>query len=114
MFRQFFSRSSKKARALPPAPAARWRGVVLGAAVLLAALGYVALINAVATKGYKIKKLEQQFNELKEVNKKLEITSASLQSLAVIEAGLDKNVFVAVEKLEYLAAIPPEAGVAIK
>jgi len=92
----------------------RWLGLAALGSVLVWGVIYLVIINAVATKGFEIKNLEQQLASVKEENKKLEVRSTELQSLDSIEQGLDKSKFVSVQKIEYLATLPPDVGVALK
>lgn len=54
---------------------------------LLALFGlfYLLLVNSLSTKGYEIKKLEKRIVELSEVQKRLGLESAALQSVQQIE-----------------------------
>jgi len=92
----------------------RWLGVaVLGLVVMASAL-YLVTTNAVATKGYEIKELQSDLNTLRQESGKLEVEATKLQSLGIIEQMVPSNSFVAVEKIEYLAAALPPGGVAVK
>lgn len=114
MFASLFKGRRKMCKALPCSRLPRWLGLTVLIMVLVTGLSYVVTVNAVATQGYQIKTLQKQLTNLKEVNKKMGVASANLQSLKTIADSLPKDEFITVERLEYLAANPAEVGVAIK
>ncbi|MFA4819300.1 MAG: hypothetical protein WC621_05690 [Patescibacteria group bacterium] len=114
MFNWFTHRNTKTRPLVKKTQVSRALGVTCVVAVIALALGYVVTVNGVATTGYQIRKLQRQLTELHNDNKKMEVVSATLQSLKAIEGSLDKSQFVAVDRLEYLAATPIEVGVAVK
>ncbi len=114
MFAGLFKRHHKMCKALPCSRLPRWLGLTVLIMILITGLSYVMTVNAVATQGYQIKTLQGQLADLKEVNKKMEVASANLQSLKTIADDLPKDGFITVERLEYLAANPAEVGVAVK
>ena len=92
----------------------RGLGLVLTLAVVSSALVYLSLMSALATKGFTIKTLQNELRSTKELTQKLDVKSSELQSLPILEANIKTDGFVSVEKIEYLAAIPPEVGMAVK
>ncbi len=82
--------------------------------LLVAGVGvYITLTNTLATKGYEIKELEKQVAAAKFTARQLEAEAAARQTYKTLdESGIPEG-FVAVEKVEYLAATPL-AGVAVK
>lgn len=74
---------------------------------------YIALTNGVATQGYKIEKLANSIEELKITKQKLEAQAAELQSVKTLENGDIPEGYIAVQRVEYLAATP-QVGVAVK
>lgn len=75
---------------------------------------YLITTNVVATKGYEIQGLKTQLEKLRQDSQKLEVEVTRLQALANIEQALPSNTFVAVEKIEYLQAVLPGDGVAVR
>ncbi|MBU1039344.1 hypothetical protein KKC17_03955 [Patescibacteria group bacterium] len=106
--KNFFNQNSRR-----PEPQ-RWFGLFLAVTLVFSGLVYLVLTNSVATKGYEIKGLEYKLSTIKESYKKLEIKGTELQSLSAIKEGLAQADYVNVEKIEYLATLPPDIGVAIK
>lgn len=74
---------------------------------------YIALTNSLATKGYEIKELEQQVADSKFTARQLEAEVAARQTYKTLDESEIPDGFVAVERVEYLAATPL-AGVAVK
>lgn len=64
-----------------------WNIWLLGFLAVLGA-AYLLEVNSLSTKGYEIKKLEKQTVALKEVEKRLELESAALQSIQQVEASV--------------------------
>jgi cell division protein FtsL len=58
---------------------------LVAALVCLLGVFYIFEVNNMATKGYEIKSLENQINDLKKDNEKLKIQSAELKSMYNIE-----------------------------
>jgi|GEM_PF-1739055 predicted transcriptional regulator len=92
----------------------KWFGLTLLIAVVVLVGTYLVTTNAVATKGYEIKGLKVQLEKLQQDSEKLDAEVSRLQSLGNIEQDLPTNTFVAVERIEYLAAVLPGAGVAVR
>ena len=74
----------------------------LGACVLGTALSYLIQTNAIATKGYEIKELEQKLQSLQKVKKELESKSLELQSMTLIASKVEKLNLVKISKAKYL------------
>jgi hypothetical protein len=66
---------------------------------------YVLQTNAGTAKGYKIRTLKNQFNELNEINKNFQIVVSNLKSINFLQSKTDglKMVQVQVQGIEYLA-----------
>lgn len=94
-------------------PIRRWLSLFMIATLVVALGGYIALTNAVATKGYEIKDLEQTLAELKVITRELEASAAAKQFSVSVEQSALPAGFVAVERVEYLASTP-QVGVAVK
>ena len=92
----------------------RWFGLTLLMAIVVLTGTYLVTTNAVATKGYEIKGLKVQLEKLQQDSEKLGSEVSRLQSLGNVEQDLPGNTFVAVERIEYLAAVLPGAGVAVR
>lgn len=73
---------------------------------LLGLLGiiYLMQVNSSSTKGYEIKSLERQLTDLKEVNKRLEIETASLKSIQNIEGQVKTLNLVPSGKVYYVGS----------
>ena len=56
------------------------------AGLFIAGVLYLLQVNALATRGYEIKKLEKRILELKEANRRLELESTALKSIETIES----------------------------
>lgn len=76
--------------------------IILICLIILAGFLYLFAINRSSTTGFAIKGLENQIEELKYVNKKLDLYSTEMQSLSRIEQDCQKMNMVAVTKVEYL------------
>lgn len=97
-------------------PSKRCQFFGLGLLALLVLMGtfYVVSINSLSTKGYEIKKLRADLENVKQSSHKLELEANNLQSLKTIESGLDQSSFVAVQRIEYLSDVGTSVGVAVK
>ena len=91
----------------------RWLSLVVLGCLVLGVAGYLALTNSLATKGYTIKELQQTLEEMKVTTQRLEAQAAELQSFKTLDDAAIPEGFVAVERVEYLAATP-QVGVAVK
>lgn len=78
---------------------------ILGAA-------YFWQINSVATRGFKIRDLENNIQTLKEINQNLELQAAGQQTLEQVNERIKQLNMVAPESVDYLR--PTGAGVAYK
>lgn len=74
---------------------------------------YIMLTNSLATQGYVISDLQKKAAETSLTAQRLEMQAADLQSIRKLEQGVLPEGYVAVERVEYLAAIP-QVGVAVK
>ncbi len=73
---------------------------------ILFGVGYLVLMNGLATKGYQIKDLEQHIAVLQDENSDLKVQTLSLQSLDSVKQKVDKLGLVAVTNVEYLSPTP--------
>jgi cell division protein FtsL len=82
------------------------KGIFIFLFVVTVFCGFVYLwqINSLATKGYKIKDLEEKVSQIKDQNKKLELEVTELRSSARIAEKLKELNLVEVAKIEYLTA----------
>jgi len=80
------------------------RGIFIFLFTITALCGLIYLwqINGLATKGYKIKDLEEKVSQIKDQNKKLELEVTELRSSARIAAKLKELNLVEVARVEYL------------
>ncbi len=78
--------------------------ILLFTVTALCGLIYLWQINGLATKGYKIKDLEERVSQIKNQNKKLELEVTELRSSARIAEKLKELNLVEVAKIEYLTA----------
>lgn len=65
-------------------PKLNWGSWIMVALFVLGIL-YLLQVNALATRGYEIKKLEKRTLELKEANGRLELEATALKSIETIE-----------------------------
>ncbi len=74
--------------------------------ILISVVGllYLVQINALATKGYKIKELEERVSDLRDKNKGLELQITELRSSERISREVENLEMVAVSRVEYLRA----------
>lgn len=63
---------------------------------------YVIQVNNLATSGFEVRKLENQITQLKEENKKLELTVIELQSISNVRTKIEKLNFVEVDNMKYI------------
>ncbi len=71
-------------------------------AIVLFGLVYMFEINTLGTKGYEIRKLEQQVREIQNDQKNLQIEASSLQSIDLIQEQATKLNFVPSTNVTYL------------
>lgn len=86
--------------------------ILLVAVIVVAGFSYIFYVNQTATGGFEIKGFETRITELQEANKKLELQTAEMQSLATIEDGIKDLQMVASTKIQYLPAVA--AAVAVR
>lgn len=99
----FFRRLLGRSIALP---------VLLLGILIFTGFAYIFYINQTATGSFDIKALESKITQLQEVNKRLELQTADMQSLSAVEAGIQDLQMVAVSQVQYLPAVG--AAVAVK
>ncbi|MFA6322626.1 MAG: hypothetical protein WCX71_04085 [Candidatus Buchananbacteria bacterium] len=69
-------------------------------------VGYLFQVNSLATKGYKIKELEQKVTDLKLEKSDLELEALSLQSVGSVKDKVGDLKMVSLGKEDYLADKP--------
>lgn len=79
--------------------------ILLLALIIVVGFSYLYYINGTATGGFDIKGIENQIEETSKQNKHLEIRSAEMQSLAVIEEASQGLEMVPTSYIEYLPAV---------
>ena len=72
--------------------------IIIGTAGLV----YLSQVNSLATKGYKIKELENKAADLRDQNKQYELQITELRSTARINEAIKKLEMVEVARVEYL------------
>jgi cell division protein FtsL len=75
---------------------------LLVALIIIFSFFYLWQINSLATKGYKVKELEDRVSELRETNKKLELQITELRSSDRITKEVENLQMVQVARVEYL------------
>lgn len=70
--------------------------------IIFISLTYLAKVNSIAIKGFKIKELEKKISQLKNENKKLEMKIIQLESTGEVEEVIDKFNLVKTTEIEYL------------
>lgn len=91
----------------------RWLVVVLVIGIVSLIGVYLIQVNATAARGFEIRELKGRLETLELERQELEGRSSELQSFQSVEM-LPAGSYVAVERVEYLAAAPPTVGVAVK
>ncbi len=91
----------------------RWLGVALAVTLVAGGALYLALTNDTATKGYEVSRLEQELASKRMEVQKLEAKAAEIKASLGPALAPEDVQFVAVDKIEYLAATPLP-GVAVK
>lgn len=76
--------------------------VFLLTAVLVFGIAYFFEINALSTKGYEIRQLEQKIKTLEVENKHLEVQASNLQSISRIQEHAEKLNFIPIGKAQYI------------
>ena len=69
---------------------------------LLVCVAYLGIINTTAVKGYEVRKVEQQIEELRKENKQLEIQEAELNSFYNIKDNIENLNMVESEDVVYI------------
>ncbi len=70
--------------------------------IVLLTGAYLFLVNSIGTKGYEIKKLEQQLAQLEFAQKKLQVQSSDLQSITKLQEVAQSLNFVPAQNPTYL------------
>lgn len=109
----FFSRLNKKShfgqeklpwyKKLPFGP--KTLKIFLLGLILFVGLAYIVQVNVNATSGYQVTELSEKAEELKKIQKKLEIRAASLRSIENIERVRERQ---GLEKVTYIEYIDTE------
>lgn len=77
-------------------------GLLLIVLLIVSGILYLIEANSISTKGYEITKLQGRLLELRELNKSLELETASLKSIQSIEAEVRIFNFVPTGEVNYL------------
>ena len=77
--------------------------------IIFSFVSYLIQVNSLATKGYQIKELEKQLNELMAEKADLELETLSLQSLSAVKDRINDLGMVASGQAEYLSIAAPVA-----
>jgi len=78
--------------------------IIILVMVCLSGVLYLVQINALATKGYKIKDLDEQATQLREKNKKMKLQITELRSTERLAKEAERLELTEVTRLEYLKA----------
>lgn len=89
-------------RAKPKKNNKKFFNVFLGTLIACALIAYIIQVNGIATKGYKMKELEQRIEELSKAKRELEGKSLELQSLSAIGTRLEELQMVQAQDAIYL------------
>jgi hypothetical protein len=115
------SHSSGKTSGRGPAVTARlWSRIdwvlVANVMLILSAIalfvGYLAMNNAAATKGFAIRTAEREIAELRDLGRKLDLEMVSVQAMENVDTHVSGLGFVPVNDVEYISSGP--AVVAVK
>ncbi len=71
--------------------------------ILVLGFLYIFTTNSIAAKGYKIRNLSKQANELESMNRDLQIEISELKSVNILEAKVGQLEMVKVSKTEYVS-----------
>jgi hypothetical protein len=82
----------------------RFLNVAILAAICLTGVFYLAQINDMATKGFKMKELEEKQTMLKENIKKTELQVADMQSMQKLEERIGNLNMASVAKVQYVSS----------
>lgn len=72
------------------------------ASIVLFGLLYMFEVNALGTRGYQIRKLEQQVRQVQAEQKNLQVQASDLQSIDLIQGSAQKLNFVPTANVTYL------------
>lgn len=70
--------------------------------------------NNISTKGYTIRELEKQVDEIKEQNRKLELEVAKVRSIEEIEKSAGKLNMVKIQKFTFVERTEPSVAVSVE
>lgn len=105
---------SPRTRTSASTPVKRWVGVLTLVVLVGLGLTYLVQVNATAARGYEITDLQQQLKTLRVQNQDLQAQVGKMQSFQNMQQAVATSGFVAVQRVEYLAATGPSVGVAVK
>ena len=80
--------------------------VTLVGFVIIAVAAYLFQVNSLATKGYEIRELESQIEEVRQKNQQLQLAVAELESLESVKNKVAELNMVAVGKADFINAAP--------
>ena len=70
---------------------------------------YIFATNNIAAKGYEIRNLTKQANELNSINKNLQVEVSNLKSISALGARSDDLEMIKAQKIEYVSLPRPSA-----
>lgn len=86
--------------------------VLIGCIIIVASL-YILQVNSIAAKGYKIRDLKKQINELKDRNKAFQVNISNLKSIDNLQSKTETFNMVKAQDIEYVT-LPPASVVVAK
>lgn len=97
------TRRSKRTRRVP-----FWAGIAsLGCVCIVLAAGYLAQVSATASKGYAIRSLQSEIDELKEESELLEFEVAKEKSMDAVEEKVSEMGMVPAGAVQYMHPTDP-------
>ena len=86
---------------------------VLFFVIFVCGFSYVFVTNDIATKGYEIRSLTKQANELESTNESLQVEVSNLKSVNMLEAKSTDLQMVKAQKIDYVS-LPMSSAMLIK
>lgn len=80
----------------------KFLNIFMAALIISLGIGYLFSVNQTASRGFEVSSLQEQMETLASQNKKLELETSELKSMAQIEQVKETIGLVPVEKVEYL------------
>jgi len=76
--------------------------LILAVCVMATGVFYLAEVNGLSTKGYKIRELERSISSLQAENKKLSVAVVEARSLATLNEKMEKFGLIQANEVDYL------------